>query len=112
LKLTPYLRPFQYFLYSPLTINTTSCPFIATVLRQQLFYFSRAAHDWPTGIIAPSPVLERLGLYKPEEQKEAVSGLEYTRARVAHSWDRVRYGDEAFKRGFVHKGLEVKTNYD
>lgn len=47
----------------------------ATTTRQ-LFYFSRAAHDWPTGIVAPSPVLERLGLYKAEEQpKEPVSGL-------------------------------------
>jgi hypothetical protein len=58
-------------------------------------------------------VLEKLGLYKPDEQKkETVSGLEYTRARVAHSWDRPVYGDAAFKTGFQFKGLEVKTNYD
>ncbi|GAA5967434.1 hypothetical protein JCM8115_000789 [Rhodotorula mucilaginosa] len=84
----------------------------AHVPRLGLFYFSRAAHDWPTGIVAPSPVLERLGLYKAEEQpKEPVSGLEFTRARVKHSWDRPVYGDDEYNKGFVLKGLEVKTHY-
>ncbi|GAA5973012.1 hypothetical protein JCM11641_000363 [Rhodosporidiobolus odoratus] len=85
----------------------------AYVPRHGLFYFSRAAHDWPANIIAPSPVLERLGLYKSAEQpRETVSGLEYTRARVKHSWDRKVYGDEEYKAGFTLKGIEVKTNYD
>ncbi|GAA6046683.1 hypothetical protein JCM3770_003115 [Rhodotorula araucariae] len=85
----------------------------AHVPRMGLFYFSRAAHDWKTGVIAPSPVLERLGLYKPEEQpEEPVSGLEFTRARVKHSWDRPVYGDEEYNKGFVVKGLVVKTDYD
>lgn len=36
----------------------------------------RAAWDFPAGVVAPSPVLERLGLYKPDEQPvEPVSGL-------------------------------------
>ncbi|GAA5866144.1 hypothetical protein JCM8547_000612 [Rhodosporidiobolus lusitaniae] len=85
----------------------------AHVQRMGLFYFSRAAHDWPTGVVAPSPVLERLGLYKKEEQPtEPVSGLEFTRARVKHSWDTPVYGDDKFKSGFTYKGLAVKTNYD
>ncbi|GAA5917184.1 hypothetical protein JCM6882_000544 [Rhodosporidiobolus microsporus] len=85
----------------------------AYVPRLGLFYFSRAAHDWPTGTVAPSPVLERLGLYKAEEQPtESVSGLEFTRARVKHSWDRPVYGDDTFRKGFTHKGLEVRTDYD
>lgn len=48
----------------------------AHVQRMGLFYFSRAAHDWKTGVVAPSPVLESLGLYKATEQPaEPVSGL-------------------------------------
>jgi len=48
----------------------------AHVQRMGLFYFSRAAWDFPAGVVAPSPVLERLGLYKPNEQPvEPVSGL-------------------------------------
>lgn len=82
-------------------------------LPSQLFYFSRAAWDYPANAIAPSPVLERLGIYKPdEEQKESISGLEFTRARVKHSWDRVRYGDEEFREGFKHKGIEIRTDYE
>ena len=113
-----------------------TCSSLTIRRRKQLFYFSRAAHDWPTGIVAPSPVLERLGLYKAEEQpKEPVSGLgelsslhtsasafhlgfpadpdgtEFTRARVKHSWDRPVYGDDEYNKGFVLKGLEVKTHY-
>ncbi|GAA5830034.1 hypothetical protein JCM5353_003954 [Sporobolomyces roseus] len=85
----------------------------ANVPRLGLFYFSRAAWDYPANAIAPSPVLERLGIYKPdEEQKESISGLEFTRARVKHSWDRVRYGDEEFREGFKHKGIEIRTDYE
>ncbi|GAA6044217.1 hypothetical protein JCM8097_002266 [Rhodosporidiobolus ruineniae] len=80
---------------------------------EQLFYFSRAAHDWKTGVIAPSPVLERLGLYKAEDQpSEPVSGLDFTRARVKHSWDRPVYGDAEFRKGFEIKGLAVRTDYE
>lgn len=83
------------------------------LLGLQLFYFSRAAHDWPTGVVAPSPVLERLGLYKPDEQddKPAVSGLDYTRGRVKHAWDRPVYGDQSYKDGFKIGHLQVKTDY-
>ncbi|GAA5904018.1 hypothetical protein JCM8208_001764 [Rhodotorula glutinis] len=85
----------------------------AHVRRMGLFYFSRAAWDFPAGVVAPSPVLERLGLYKPDEQPvEPVSGLEFTRARVKHSWDRPVYGDAEFQKGFSVGGLAVKTNYE
>ncbi|GAA6010478.1 hypothetical protein JCM10207_001324 [Rhodosporidiobolus poonsookiae] len=83
------------------------------VPRLGLFYFSRASHDWPTGVIAPSPVLEKLGIYKADEQPaEPVSGLAFTRARVKHSWDRPVYGDSKFREGFQHEGLTVRTDYD
>ena len=36
---------------------------------------------------------------------------EFTRARVKHSWDRPVYGDDEYNKGFVLKGLEVKTHY-
>ncbi|GAA6018472.1 hypothetical protein JCM11491_007010 [Sporobolomyces phaffii] len=85
----------------------------AHVPRLGLFYFSRAAWDYPANAIAPSPVLERLGIYKPDETPaEAISGLEFTRARVKHSWDRTRYGDSEFREGFKHKGVSVRTDYE
>ncbi|GAA5962168.1 hypothetical protein JCM3765_003883 [Sporobolomyces pararoseus] len=85
----------------------------SSIPRLGLFYFSRAAWDYPANSIAPSPVLESLGIYKPNEKPtEPISGLEFTRARVKHSWDRVRYGDEDFRRGFEHRGIEVRTDYE
>ena len=79
----------------------------------QLFYFSRAAWDYPANVVAPSPVLERLGIYDPQAKgADAISGLEFTRARVKHSWDRARYGDQEFREGFKHRGIEVRTDYE
>ncbi|BGP19606.1 Putative flavonol synthase [Rhodosporidiobolus nylandii] len=90
----------------------------AHVPRHGLFYFSRAAHDWPTNLIAPSPLLERLGIYHEETEEKKkweqkiVTGLDFCRARVKHSWDRPVYGDEEFRKGFKMDGLpEVKTHY-
>ncbi|GAA5865807.1 hypothetical protein JCM1840_006255 [Sporobolomyces johnsonii] len=83
----------------------------AHVQRLGLFYFSRAAHDWPTDVIAPSPVLKREGIYKEEDQpKNPVSGLEFTRQRVKHAWDRPVYSDR--EETFEIKGLKVKTLYN
>ncbi|GAA5941694.1 uncharacterized protein JCM15063_002644 [Sporobolomyces koalae] len=86
----------------------------AHVPRVGLFYFSRAAWDYPANKIAPSPVLERLGIYKPDvtSTDDVISGFEFTRARVKHSWDRPRYGDSEFRTGFKHKGLQVRTDYE
>lgn len=43
---------------------------------------------------------------------EIIGGeTEFTRARVKHSWDRPVYGDDEYNKGFVLKGLEVKTHY-
>ncbi|KAK5698271.1 putative flavonol synthase [Elasticomyces elasticus] len=86
----------------------------ANIPRLGVFYFGRAAHDWEANKIVPSPVLERLGIYKPDEEsaKEAVTGLDFTRARVKHTWDRKVYGDDAYNKGFEHEGLMVRTNYE
>ncbi|ORY88268.1 Clavaminate synthase-like protein [Leucosporidium creatinivorum] len=80
--------------------------------RMGVFYFSRAAHDLELKV-APSPLLKRLGLYKEADPNApVVSGLEFTRARVKHSWDRPVYGDDEYKKGFKVGGLEVRTDYD
>jgi hypothetical protein len=88
---TPTRREFSFlFRVTQLRLGRNLTPLTRATTRQ-LFYFSRAAHDWPTGIVAPSPVLERLGLYKAEEQpKEPVSGLgelfeHYGLLRALHS---------------------------
>lgn len=38
-------------------------------------------------------------------------GIEWTRARVKHSWAGKTYADQEFAKGFEYGGLAVKTLY-
>lgn len=72
----------------------------AHLFRQGLFYFVRPGNEVDI-TPAPSPLLQRLGLIKGEEEskgeKKVVTGLEYVRARVKDYHDAPSYTDRKGK---------------
>ncbi|KII90128.1 hypothetical protein PLICRDRAFT_174911 [Plicaturopsis crispa FD-325 SS-3] len=87
----------------------------ANLERLGLFYFVRPGDDVPM-VPAPSPVLRREGLLTEEDEQkgeDAVTGLEYVRARVKNVHDRTatRYDEKTPNAVFKVKNLEVKDFY-
>ncbi|BGP39244.1 Putative flavonol synthase [Rhodotorula kratochvilovae] len=79
--------------------------------RLGLLYFSRPANDFPV-TIAPSPLLERLGIYDPAKaDPNPPKGLEWGRARVKHTHLRkvIEHTDKV--EPFKFAGHEINLEY-
>ncbi|GAA5822147.1 hypothetical protein JCM11251_004872 [Rhodosporidiobolus azoricus] len=79
--------------------------------RLGLLYFSRPANDFPITIV-PSPLLQRLGIYDPAKaDPNPPNGLEWGRARVKHTHDRVKIQHKEAQDSFKFGKYEVNLEY-
>ncbi|KAL8283923.1 hypothetical protein RQP46_005355 [Phenoliferia psychrophenolica] len=82
------------------------------VNRLGVLYFSRAGNDFPITVV-PSPLLERLGLYDPAKADPSPpTGLEWGRARVKHTHDKVVVEHVGEVKPFVLGSHKINLTYD
>ncbi|EIM91330.1 Clavaminate synthase-like protein [Stereum hirsutum FP-91666 SS1] len=84
----------------------------AYVKRLGLLYFSRLANEFDVKV-APSPLLQRLGLYDPaKEDSNPPKGLEWGRARVKHTHNKVVFEHVDHPVApFKYKNHEINLEY-